>query len=201
MAGLLGRLFGRRDEAPDIPDLDAWLDWSPGPPPPPPPAFRVVPPPPPPAPAPPTMDEATRILWGPPPPPPPPEPQRGEAPSRSGLAPGQLPGPKPESVAPVPSAFPKPVAVENSLTASKPQVRLVLTDGTIVEPPADPEWQGRASYLARNLLPSGFHERRRGPTIKIVLSDGTVLTGAADRELQRRIDYLARNLLPTRKVP
>jgi hypothetical protein len=98
------------------------------------------------------------------------------------------------------SAAPEPGHVEKPHVAREPQVRLVLTDGTVVEPPSDPDWQVRVSYLARNLLPTGSRRGRPGPTIKIVLSDGTVLEGAADRELQERIDYLARNLLPNRKV-
>jgi hypothetical protein len=153
MAGLLKRLFGKRDES--SPDIDDMLDWSPGPPPPPP-SFRVTPPPPPPPPPPASAsaDLSTQVLWGAPPPPPRPEPRRD------------------------------------------PRVRLMLADGTMLHPSVAPEWEGRISYLARNLFPPGHAPSGpRPPKVRLMLADGTVVEEAGD-ELAERMLYLAENLLP-----
>jgi hypothetical protein len=162
MAGLLKRIFGKRDgSAPEgSPDIDDMLDWSPGPPPPPP-SFRVTPPPPPPPPPPASApgDLSTQVLWGAPPPPPEPE--------------------------------PSPV-VHNR----EPRVRLMLADGSMLHPSATPEWEGRISYLARNLFPPGpAPTAPRPPKVRLMLADGSVV-----EELGERMQYLAENLLPARKT-
>ena len=168
MAGLLKRFFGKRDES--SPDIDAMLDWSPGPPTPAP-SFRVSPPPPPPPPpAPTSADLSTQVLWGAPPPPPPP--------------------PAPEPVVPV-----EPVGSHRN-----PRVRIMLADGTVLHPSVAPEWEGRISYLARNLFPPGQAPARpRPPKVRLVLADGTVIEEAGD-ELEQRMRYLAENLLPRKTL-
>jgi hypothetical protein len=157
MAGLLKRLFGKRDgSAPEeSPDIDDMLDWSPGPTPPAP-SFRVSPPPPPPPPPPALVEDSTQLLWG-------------------------APAPAPPVEAP----------------KSELKVRLMLADGSVIHPPATPEWQQRFSYLAANLFPPGMRPRRsQGLRVRIFLADGTVIEEAQDRELQARIRYAAENLLP-----
>jgi hypothetical protein len=167
MAGLFKRLFGRREERAGTvgaPDIEAMLDWSPGPPAPPPPVFRVAPRPPPPPPPPPPpegsgFDESTRVLWGVPPPPPPsasPEVSRPRPRVRLMLADGSIVHPPAESAWQDRFAY----LAENLLPPGGgrrphriPKVRIVLADGRVIEGAEDKKLQERIQYLAQNLLP------------------------------------------------
>jgi hypothetical protein len=138
----------------------------------------------------------SRDVGAPPPPPPPPP----------------LPEASPEPpVAPISAALAEfhlttPAPYSGRVRVGVPQVRLLLADGRIIDPPPDPVLEERLRYLAENLLPPpppavegdwGFEgPRPEVPRVRLVMADGSSMDVTTNSEFSERIAYLARNLFP-----